>query len=475
MRVTRRELLIGAGAGALSVLLASCTPTPSPTPTPTRSPIPLPVTSVPAPAALIRSRWGTDPFSRGAASFTRIGVQQATRDTLAAPVDGRLFFAGEATDTQNPGTLLGAIHSGESAAMRVRATAAPGERIAVIGAGLAGAAVAAKLADADIEVTVFEARDRVGGRAHSDLHDDWPLPVQLGGWLLPAAPATADGTGTDNGDGADSADAIGNAAATTFADLKTVDLASSLWRSPDQDTEHIGNAALETAIAAAQSLPADVSLTEALAETGAEPDQPELAALLAYLTTTSGADADTVSSWFPPALPAPARTGILGDLGEYVKQQLEGAQLTLASPVTRIAYDDAGVSLRLGTGESTSFDRVVITVPLGVLQREGIEFAPALPFPHRGAINALGMGHIETVWLRYDESFWDTEATLWHAVDSDQLVRTWINLLPATGENVLVGIVGGTAAEKFAELEDEPAALAVLTSLELFAPSAAPE
>src|SRR5690606_22660418 len=159
-----------------------------------------------------------------------------------------------------------------SAAMRVRATAAPGERIAVIGAGLAGAAVAAKLADADIEVTVFEARDRVGGRAHSDLHDDWPLPVQLGGWLLPAAPATADGTGTANGDGEDSADAVGNAAATTFADLETVDLTSSLWRSPDQDTEHIGNAALEASIAAAQSLPADVSLTEALAEIGADPD-----------------------------------------------------------------------------------------------------------------------------------------------------------------------------------------------------------
>lgn len=454
MRMTRRELLVGAGIGAFSVLLASCTPEPAPTTTPTRTPTPLPTTTVPAPAAMARSAWATDPFSHGAVSYTRIGVQSTTRETLATPVEGRLFFAGEATNADNPGTMRGAIHSGESAAMRVRATAAPGERIAVVGAGLAGAAVAAKLADADIEVTVFEARDRVGGRVHSDLEGDWPLPVQLGGWLLDAGqdiePLSIDG-------------------------IATVDLASALWRAPDEDVPPIDNTPLEKAIAAAQLLPADVSLTEALTETGADPDQPGLAALLAYLTTTSGADADTVSAWFPPGLPAPARTGIVSDLGEYIKQQLEDAQVSLSSPVTRVAYDDAGVSLRLGTGESTSFDRVVVTVPLGVLQREGIEFAPPLPFPYRGAINALGMGHIETVWLRYDEPFWDTEATLWHAVDGDQPVRTWINLLPVTGENVLVGMLGGTAAEKFADLEENDALLAVLTSLEAFLPSGEPD
>ncbi|MGM7670478.1 FAD-dependent oxidoreductase [Microbacterium sp. A93] len=450
MRMTRRELLIGAGAGALGVLLVSCTPEPKPTPTPTRTPSPLPTTNVPAPAASIRSTWSTDPFSRGAVSYTRIGVQSATRETLTEPVEGRLFFAGEATDAENPGTMRGAIHSGESAAVRVRATAGPGERIAVIGAGLAGATVAAKLADADIEVTVFEARDRVGGRVHSQLDDDWPMPIQLGGWLL--------------GDDPKSSRPI-------LDSLETVDLASALWRSPEDDLDPVGNAPLEKALAAAQAFPADVSLSEALTETGADPEEPGLAALLAYLTTTSGADADTVSAWFPPALPNPAKAGIVSDLGAVVQEMLDGAQLTLSSAVTRIAYDDAGVSLRLGTGESTSFDRVVITVPLGVLQREGIEFAPPLPFPYRGAINALGMGHIETVWLRYDEPFWDTEATIWHAVDGDQLIRTWINLLPVTGENVLVGIVGGTAAEKFAELEEDDALVAALTSLDAFLPS----
>ncbi|GGD64972.1 flavin monoamine oxidase family protein [Microbacterium murale] len=458
--MTRRELLIGAGAGALGVLLVSCTPEPAPTRTPTRTPTPLPTTKVPTPAASMRSEWATDPFSRGAVSYTRIGVQSATRQTLAEPVQGRVYFAGEATDVDNPGTMRGAIHSGESAAMRLRATVEAGERIAVIGAGLAGATVAADLADLDVEVTVFEARDRVGGRIHSEIDDDWPLPVQLGGWLVGADDDTA-------------------------ALAETVELATAMWRSAEGAIEPPVNAPLESAIAAAQALPADVSLTEALTATGADPEEPTLAALLAYLATTTGAEAEKLSAWFPPAMPLAAAQGFIGDLTAFVQERLGDAQLTLSSPVTRIAYDDSGVSLRLGTGESTSFDRVVVTVPLGVLQREGIEFAPPLPFAHRGALNALGMGHIETIWLRYDEPFWDTEATIWHVVGDQQsvdgglvlentvAVRTWINLLPVTGENLLVGIVGGDDAETFAELKEEGALLSALTSLELFLPSAA--
>lgn len=456
MRMTRRELLWGAGAGALGVLLVSCTPTPDPTPTPTPSPMPLPDTLVPAPAGSIRSSWATDPFACGAASYTRIGVQASTRETLAEPVENRLFFAGEATDADAPGTLLGAFRSGESAAMRVRASAAPAERIAVIGAGLAGAAAVARLADSDIEITVFEARDRVGGRTDTRTGGDWPIAVQLGGWLRSAA----------------SEDELP-------VTVETTDLATALWRTTATadtaaaDIDPVANTPLETAIAAAQQSPTDMALAEALVAAGADPESDDLAALLAYLSTTAGADADVLSSWFPPALPADALQAVTGDFAAGIRELLGEAQLSLSSPVTRIAYDDAGVSLRLGTGESTSFDRVIITVPLGVLQQEGIEFSPALPFTHRGAINALGMGDIETIWMRYDEPFWDTDATIWHVVGGEGLVRTWINLLPATGENVIVGIVGGSDATDFAELGDDEALLAALTSLVPLLPAAA--
>lgn len=436
----------------MGVLLVSCTPEPSPSPGPTRSPSPTPTTSsgVPVPAGSARSAWTSDPYSRGAASFTPVGVQPAAREALARPVDDRIFFAGEATDAVSPGTMRGAVRSGAAAATALLVPGGQGERVAVIGAGLAGATAAAQLAEAGLTVTVFEARDRVGGRVHSKVDDAWPLPVQLGGWLF----------GEDDGDILERLRGL---------DITTIDLDVPGWRSAEGDIEPSGEDAVAAALDAAQAAPADKSLTDALTEVGADPASPPLAALLGYLTAMSGADADAASAWFPPPLPAESHAAAEGDLRALISELLDGVQVSLASPVSRIAYDDSGVSLRLGTGESLSFDRVVVTVPLGVLQEDDLEFQPRLPLEHRGAITALGMGSIETIWLRFDEPFWDSEATVWHVVGGDAPVRTWFNLLPATGESVLVGLVGGTPAAEFADLGDTEAVEAALRSLEFFA------
>jgi monoamine oxidase len=60
--------------------------------------------------------WLADPFSRGAYSYAGVGGSEAGNE-LAVPIDGTLFFAGEATesDGQN-GTVHGAIASGRRAA-----------------------------------------------------------------------------------------------------------------------------------------------------------------------------------------------------------------------------------------------------------------------------------------------------------------------------------------------------------------------
>ena len=65
--------------------------------------------------------WNADPFSRGAYSYARVGGSGAAR-TLAKPVEGTLFFAGEATDLeQRTGTVEGAIASGLRAAKQIAA------------------------------------------------------------------------------------------------------------------------------------------------------------------------------------------------------------------------------------------------------------------------------------------------------------------------------------------------------------------
>lgn len=65
--------------------------------------------------------WDADPHARGAYSYARVGGAEAAK-TLARPVEGTLFFAGEATDSEGrTGTVEGAIATGLRAARQVEA------------------------------------------------------------------------------------------------------------------------------------------------------------------------------------------------------------------------------------------------------------------------------------------------------------------------------------------------------------------
>jgi len=72
---------------------------------------------------LAESRWARDPFARGAYSHALPG-HAGDRAILAAPVDGRIFFAGEATSPNFFSTAHGARDSGERAAREVLQTLA---------------------------------------------------------------------------------------------------------------------------------------------------------------------------------------------------------------------------------------------------------------------------------------------------------------------------------------------------------------
>jgi monoamine oxidase len=72
---------------------------------------------------LAGSRWALDPFARGSYSHALPGHAGA-RAVLAAPIDGRLFFAGEATSPNFFSTAHGARDSGDRAAGEVLASLA---------------------------------------------------------------------------------------------------------------------------------------------------------------------------------------------------------------------------------------------------------------------------------------------------------------------------------------------------------------
>ncbi len=484
----RRTFLLGTISGLSVAALSGCVPE-KPVPTPTPSVPPTRPTAVPRPAAFARTTWSSDPFARGAFSFQAVGSTPEQRMALAQPVDNRIFFAGEHTDDVNPGTVQGAIASGRRVAAEVQAASQTGERVAVVGAGIAGATAARQLVDSGFTVVVIEGRERVGGRLHTMENDNWPIPLNLGAaWVLDS---------TQN---------------TVAAELAAIDIDAEPFpfRYEERtsagavvEPSSVGPDAVTAALAWAAPQPADTSLANALTESGAgelstdadEAGVSDAGRLATYLAgtvaTDSAADADVLSSWYagdPTRSPEDDRF-VAGGYRELVRSKLDGIDMLSNSAVSTVTSTDRGVNLRLARGESLTIDRAVITVPLGVLQTNAIEFSPPLPFAHRGAISALGMGSLEKVVLRFDRPFWSTDATVWTiAADADALSLTpegatptptpdatkapapvrWYNLQPLLDEPILMGVIGGAEAGRMAEFDDDDVLAAALASLEPF-------
>lgn len=77
---------------------------------------------IPEPTDYQISRWATDPFSLGSYSYNQVGFKPGMRKALAAPLNSKLFFAGEASHEAYFSTAHGAYLSGLRAAKEILAT-----------------------------------------------------------------------------------------------------------------------------------------------------------------------------------------------------------------------------------------------------------------------------------------------------------------------------------------------------------------
>ena len=78
----------------------------------------------PEPVAVAVTGWTNDPFTLGAYTHVPPGSSNADVDLLGTPVGGRLFFAGEHTQSARLGYADGAMTSGIREAKRVLGTSA---------------------------------------------------------------------------------------------------------------------------------------------------------------------------------------------------------------------------------------------------------------------------------------------------------------------------------------------------------------
>lgn len=87
-------------------------------------------------------------------------------------------------------------------------------------------------------------------------------------------------------------------------------------------------------------------------------------------------------------------------LHDYLAQ---GLDIRLNTVVTAIHWGGMPIQIETQAGEIYTADRVLITLPLGVLQADRVRFNPPLPAEKRSAIDALAMGRGLKIAFRFDQ------------------------------------------------------------------------
>ena len=348
--------------------------------------------------------------------------------------------------------------------------------VIVLGAGIAGLGAARALADAGTAVTVIEARDRIGGRTWTS--DLWPdLPVDMGAsWIhgvtgnpmtdlagaldVPLFPASYDRTiafdaagGKINFDrAARDADRIVEAARDAVDDDdKDISLKMAVEQSPEW-------AALSTA-------------------------QRRLIRLAIHTRIEHEYSGDwaRLSAWyFDDDADLPGGDAVLASgFAPLTAHLAKGLDIRLGAPALRLDHTAGGVQI-VTTRGTYHADKVIVTVPLGVLKSGDIQFDAPLKKKRQKAIDRLEMGLVNKCWLRFEAAFWPENIDwinhlgAWPGAEPGHWPEFTSFLGPA-GVPLLVGFNAAAPAETMEALDDGATVASAMDALRTMFGSAIPQ
>lgn len=390
-------------------------------------------------------------------------------------------------------TRKGLINTG---ALLVKEPALPEQyhhkkKVLVIGAGASGLAAARQLQNFGMQVVVLEARERIGGR----VWDDQSLGVTVGrgaqivnGCVNNPIALMCEQLGIKMHKLGARCDLLqeGGEATDPAIDKRMdfhfnaiLDVVSD-WR---KDKSQHQDAPLGEKIQ-------EVSKTF-LQESGihfSELEEKVLQFHLSNLEYACGSTLDQVSarSWDHNEFFAQFsgdHTLLTGGYSSLLKQLAEGLDIHLNTPVQTIDYSGDVVKVTTTSGSQFTAQRVLVTIPLTLLQKAIIQFFPALPERKLKAIHSLGTGVIEKIALQFPYRFWDRKVQgadyFGHVPPSPEnrgMFSVFYDMDPKGKQSVLMSVITGEALATIRDLEDKQVADMCLKVLrELFQDQEVPE
>ncbi|KAL7606190.1 hypothetical protein Lser_V15G19239 [Lactuca serriola] len=356
--------------------------------------------------------------------------------------------------------------------------------VIVIGSGISGIAAAHVLNNADFEVVLLESRDRIGGRIHTDY--SFGCPVDMGAsWLHgvcnenPLAPLIRH---------------LGLALYRTSGDNSVLydhDLESYMLfdreghQVPQQIVIEVGEAfkkILKETEKVRDENQHDLSVLQAISvvlERRPELRQEGLAyeVLQWYICRMEAwfaADLDMISlkNWDEEHVLTGGHGLMVEGYYPVLKALSKDIDIRLNHRVTRIWNGPTDVMVTVDGGRTFVADAVIVTVPIGVLKANLIEFEPKLPDWKVSAISDLGMGNENKIALRFDHVFWPNVELLGTVAPTSYSCGYFLNLHKATGNPVLVYMAAGRFAYDLEKLSEEDAAKFALVQLKKMFPEA---
>ncbi|KAL4906182.1 hypothetical protein BDW74DRAFT_190231 [Aspergillus multicolor] len=291
--------------------------------------------------------------------------------------------------------------------------------VAIIGAGFAGLRCADILIQNGAQVTIFEARDRVGGRVCHIFADHCRGP----NWIHGAGTnpildiAKAIGTVLHDFEGSQLVFGFDGKALDEGVAMK---ISEVLWSTIDEAFAHSNNHR--------DDIPAEKSLLdfirERLEETDMTTDEKRLCVESARLWGSYVGDSIERQSlkFFSLEESIDGSNYFVAStykdiLAQVSKTALEKADIRLNQPIVNIhskpiiqgTSTRREITLTTPAGENYTFDEVVVTCPLGWLKRNKAAFTPELPPRLSTAIDAISYGRLEKVYITFPEAFWNVK------------------------------------------------------------------